>query len=126
MSDRTTRPRALRQTDAEFADLLQYGPTARAAVERLKQIAEEHATCAPPGKRKTKRVAPEHRLSPNARGNARVAEATAAARRPPETTYVVHQPSGRTYRTTRRDLAELALRENPGATITTDPPGATT
>lgn len=58
MSTSTTRPVALRMTDAERERLLTHGGTARAAVTKLLDLADEHATCAAPpsAKRPTKRT----------------------------------------------------------------------
>lgn len=58
MSTATTRPVALRMNDAEKERLLRHGGTARAAVTKLLDIADEHATCAAPpsAKRPTNRT----------------------------------------------------------------------
>lgn len=48
MSTASTRPVALRMTDAERERLLQHGGTPRAAVGKLLDLADEHATCEPP------------------------------------------------------------------------------
>lgn len=50
---RTTRPAALRLTDAERDRLLQYGSTVRAAVRRLLDIADDHERCPAPRRTKT-------------------------------------------------------------------------
>lgn len=47
-STRTTRPAALRLTDADRDRLLRYGATVRAAVVRLLDIADEHERCPEP------------------------------------------------------------------------------
>lgn len=66
MSTTATRPVALRMSDAEKARLLRHGGTARAAVTRLLDLADEHETCEPPRKRTkpTGRAADPMRLEP--------------------------------------------------------------
>lgn len=51
MTERATQPVALRLTATNRERLLNHGGNARSAVERLLDVADEHATCEPPRKR---------------------------------------------------------------------------
>lgn len=99
MTSSTTRPAALRLTDPDRERLNRYGPTVRAAVLRLLDIADEHEQCAAPPRRRKPAPPP---MPPVARF---------VAPPPPAITYRVDRPGDEPLTTTDHELAlETARR----------------
>lgn len=99
MSTAKTRPAALRLTDADRERLLRHGGTARAAVTRLLDIADEHETCPPP-RRGTGRTTSTRAVKPT----------TPTLARPAVVTYAVLVAGEQVYATTNRAWAEKRAR----------------
>lgn len=99
MSDRATRPAALRLTDADRERLLAHGGTVRAAVLTLLDVADEHASCrAPRGTRRPPVPRPT------------VLPPTVSTQQQQTTTYVVTVAGEQVYSTTNKALAEKRER----------------
>lgn len=101
MSTEKTKPVALRMGDVARERLLRHGGTARAAVERLLDIADEHETCGPPRKGRTtstRAVSTSTKQTPP------------TLARPTTVTYAVTVAGKQVYATTNRAWAEKRAR----------------
>lgn len=98
MASSTTRPAALRLTDADRERLQRYGGTVRAAVLRLLDLADEHEQCKPRPRRAPKPPAP----APTARFTPAM----------PPTRYRVEVPGRDPLVTTDHELALRTAREH--------------